>query len=144
MRGRSTTSTANSWLRSPAACDVVAHRLAQREEREVEAAVGRARPSARFPSCRPAWNCANTSMREGSKPSALAVHVQVAAAADGAVAGQHGEMLRRQRVRDEPAGPQMPDAVAPVRRAEHGRADERDGREHGERGRRAHVQRRES
>ncbi len=49
MRGRSTTSTANSWLRSPAACDVVAHRLAQREEREVEAAVGRAVHRRAFP-----------------------------------------------------------------------------------------------
>ena len=118
---------------------VVAHRLAQREEREVEAAVGRAVHRRAFP--RPA----GLELREDLHARRLEAlgrrrDAQIAAAADRAVAGQHGEMLRRQRVFDQPAGPQMPHAVAPVVRAEHRGPGEQDDGEDRERRRRPHVQ----
>ena len=89
----------------------------------------------------PAVNCANTSIRGGSKPSRAREHVEIAAAPDRAVAGLDRDVLRRQRVRQEPAGPQVTDAIAPVRGAERGEPDERARREHREHRGRAHVQR---
>ena len=82
-------------------------------------------------------------MRDGSKPSALAVTRRSPPRRTVPSPGSTARCCGGSVSVDEPAGPKVPDAVAPVRRAETAATDEHADRDDRERRGRAHVQRRE-